>query len=726
MGKNQKSAGKEAKRELGREELLRELSQRLGLESGYWDVSGHWCGLDEESRISLLQAFGLDCSSDAAMRVTLTMLQKEEAEELLPPVIVRHREELPLFVSLRANQVDENAKVTWEFFEEGGKVVRGSRCLRDLAKESDTYLLNLPLIPKNGYHYLRISIGQDFEQTALAAGCRVIICPDSCYFPEDLAKGSRCWGLGIQLPGLRSDENWGIGDFGDLLRFGEAASRQGAKFIGINPLHDLPPGGKSPYSPSSRYEISPLYIHLPWVPEYRSNKKLASFLKRKKVESDLQFVRSSPSIDYSKTWSLKMAALEILFEEFERLHLENETERGLAFFEFTERRGEKLRQYALHSALAELFTDSGKHPENWSWMSWPKEYQDPLSPTVKRFAEGESRNIRKFQYISWLAETQFEEVQRQFHRLGLRFACYGDVALGADPGGAENWALQSLYVRSVSLGAPPDALGPQGQVWGLPALSPRELRREAYEPFIYLIREQLRRLGALRLDHVMSLFRLFLVPQGKPASQGGYLRYPLHDLAGIVALESERNRSIIIGEDLGTVPQEVSLCMELRTLLSYKVFFFMRKDGDFQKIDSYPKKALVVTSTHDLPTLAGYLEGKDIDLREELGILDREQAQQARTERAVEIGQLRSLLALTEECHFETLSASLHGFLADSPSALQLLQMEDIVGEKRQYNLPGTTEEYPNWSRRYEFHLDEVAGMLARSPVVAAVSNRRN
>ena len=301
MGRTERSLRKES-----RESLLRELSDLVGLESGYWDVSGQWHELSDSSRTALLRALGFRVDSDDELLQDLNGRKESRSKEILPPVLVLHREELPIGISLRTPEEIRASEVEWEFFEEGGKTYAGKRLCSELALESNRMLLNLPLLPKDGYHYLRVTFrNAGASSPALSAGCRVIVCPDRCYLPEELENGARWWGLGAQIPALVSSRNWGIGDFHDLKILGRAAKKAGAQFLGINPLHVLPPGGRSPYSPSSRYEIQPLFIDLEAVPEFQGNKKIKAFLSRKKTQEELKALRETEEINYGRVWSLK-------------------------------------------------------------------------------------------------------------------------------------------------------------------------------------------------------------------------------------------------------------------------------------------------------------------------------------------------------------------------------------------------------------------------------------
>ena len=703
-------------------EALLDLASLLGIEHGYWDVDGGWHPLEPLSAQAILSAFGLDASSEESAAAAASRIRSERAGESIPPVVVAFRSELPVGIPIRPPYRSEGSSLAWELFEEGGKISSGERLIADLDEQANSAVFHLPLFPSDGYHYLRIAFrrhpGEPYDA---GGGCRVIVAPDRCYLPPALERGERWWGVGAQLPALRSARSWGIGDFSDLVALGRLVGERGGKFIGVNPLHALPPGGKSPYSPNSRFEIQPLYIDVSSLPEYASA-PVATFLKSKKIQRELSALSEAAFVDYGRVWKLKRSCLQIIYDVFLATEVKKGTDRSIAFHDYLDRRGERLKLFAIHSALAESIEESGG---SWAWHRWPVKYQDPQSPEVRAFAAKNAEQVGFFEFLSWVADTQLSEACSELERAGVQLGCYGDQALGSDPAGAENWIDQHLFVRGVSLGAPPDALGPLGQVWGLPALSPERLRADGYELFASLLRRQMRYAGALRLDHVMSLHRLFVVPSGMHARDGAYLRYSLHDLSAIVALESQRNKTVIIGEDLGTVPEEVSAAMRERRMLSYKVLYFMKHGSEFVPPSAYPSAALVVTSTHDLPTLAGFISGTDIGVREDLGLWTAEQAGAAAAGRKSEVETLLRTVQLSGNSSFGEINVALHRELASTPCLLQLVQIEDVLGQLQQCNVPGTVDEHPNWQRRYSVPLEELRDHAGFSGVLAAVAAAR-
>ena len=364
-------------------------------------------------------------------------------------------------------------------------------------------------------------------------------------------------------------------------------------------------------------------------------------------QSRLKALRDADLVDYAGVANVKLPMLERCYAHFRSRHLAAARRARRRSAPTRPRTPRALRQHALFEALQEHF-----HREDaqvWGWPAWPEAYRDPAAPEVARFAESHAERVEFYEYLQWQAELQLEAVGRRAAELGLGVGLYQDLAVSVDRGGAEAWANQDLYAIAASVGAPPDDFNLRGQDWGLPPLAPERLRAAAYAPFVATLRANMRHAGALRIDHVMALARLFWVPQGGEPRDGGYVRYPFEDLVGIVALESHRNRCMVIGEDLGTVPDEVRATLARVGVLSYRVLLFERQQsGEFKRPAEYPADALVTAATHDLPTLAAYWEGRDLALRQELGLFPTEEVRQAQVRARVQ-DRARLLLALERE-----------------------------------------------------------------------------
>ena len=559
-----------------------------------------------------------------------------------------------------------------------------------------------------GYHRAEFVIGAD----TVAHTCLAVV-PPSCFVPAS-AQTRKVWGAAVQLYGVRSARNWGIGDFTDLANIVAQWGDRGAGIVGVNPLHAMfphEPRHASPYSPSSRLFRNTLYIDVEAVPEFRECEEATSLVQSPAFQQNLAALRATPLVDYVGVATAKREVLELLYRHFRERNLNAGDARAQAFHAYVKSGGEALRRHALFEALQQHF----EHRDSaWGWRAWPEEYQDPLAPSVARFAEQYAERVEFSMYLQWQAEQQFAVVGARARSVGLPIGVYTDLAVSIDRGGAEAWANQDLYALSVGVGAPPDAFNAQGQDWALPPLIPGRLREAGYAPFLATLRANMRNAGALRIDHVMSLARLFWIPAGSSPAAGTYVHYPFDDLLGLLALESHRHNCLVIGEDLGTVPDYVREAMASNAILSYRVLLFEREDdGEFKAPAAYPAEALVTATTHDLPTLAGWWEGLDIELRAAHGLLTSEEDRANQTKdrerdrrrlvSALERAQLlpaRTDIDAASQPMDPLLANAVQAYLATTPSRLHVIQLEDVFGVREQPNLPGTTDSHPNWRRK--------------------------
>jgi len=512
-----------------------------------------------------------------------------------------------------------------------------------------------------------------------------------CHQPEVLEQ-RRLWGFTAQLYGLRSERNWGIGDFADLRKLLEIAAGLGAAVVGVSPLHAT---HGSPYSPSSRHALNVLYIDVEAVPGYEKSAKL-----RKR----LQALRDSELVDYEAVRRAKLEALELVFKKSKpRVKLPTRA----------------LRDFSVFEALREELGGG--------WQGWPEAFQDPESRDVKAFAKKHAGRVAFHAWLQWTARQQLEDAQRHARDLGMPLGLYVDLALGADRGGAEVWSERDAYAVGASCGAPPDEFNPLGQDWGLPPYSPRALRAKAYRPFIDLLRANMPKGGALRMDHVMALSRLWWIPQGAKPERGGYVNYPFHELLAVLAAESRRARCLVIGEDLGTVPPELRAALNDAGVLSYRPLLF-EKD---RPPSEYPRDALVCVTTHDLPTWRGYWEAHDLRLRKGLGL-----TVDFGKELATREAEKQRLATALEREGLDLSARSAHAFIARTPAKLAMLQPEDVLEMLDQANLPGTVDQHPNWRRKLPLALERwqsdpevaaLAGIMAERsvPVAAPVATYR-
>ncbi|WP_126445295.1 4-alpha-glucanotransferase [Sulfuricystis multivorans] len=562
-----------------------------------------------------------------------------------------------------------------------------------------------------------------------------------CHLPAVLAEGGRLWGLSVQLYSLRSGRNWGIGDFTDLAALVELVAAAGGDFIGLNPLHALFPDDPtriSPYSPSHRAFLNVLYIDVEAVPEFAACEAVQSRIASAEFQAQLTALRAQPLVDYPGVARLKLEILRALFD-FWRAHA-GACLAGFAVWR--EAQGEALEHFARFETLQAHFR--AQDPDCWGWPAWPEEYRDPASPAVAAFAENHAVEIDWHAWLQWLADSQLAAVAARARERGMAIGLYRDLAVGAHPGGAEVWQWQDVFAignGGAHTGAPPDDLNLLGQDWGLPPLIPHRLREASYAPFIEVLHANMRHAGALRIDHVMGLSRLFWVPADTPATEGAYVHYPFATLLGLVARASLDHACLVIGEDLGTVPEGFRERLFAAGVLSYHPLIFERyPDGNFRLPVDMPRQALVSASTHDLPTLAGFWQGVDLEIRTRLMLFPSSAVRERLiTERGWDRGRL--LWALERENLLPTgvskdpaalpdltpeVIAAIHAYLARSPAMLLSIQPEDVFACRDQINVPGTLEDqHPNWQRKLPQPLEEWPMLPGWYAVIDAVRAER-
>ena len=714
------------------DERLADLARRHGISTSFSDVWGEVRHASEDSLRRLLRAMGVDPRAAA-----------EPPASPLPPVRVLYDDEARWIVKIAAPTALRAAPLQWQIETEHGELRQGEFVPDSLPCEDGESLLCLEQVLPAGYHQLRLLNAMDGSSAPLAR-CLLIVAPRRAYLPQSLAADDtgpgRVWGLSVQLYSLRSERNWGIGDFTDLLELVESAASLGAALVGVNPLHALfahDPERASPYSPSSRLFLNTLYLDVEAVAEYRECEPARMLVRSAAFQQRLRALRSTGLVDYAGVAAAKREVLALLFEHFVRAHRDAQSPRGAAFDAWCRERGASLRQMALFEALQAHF--HAADPQCWGWPVWPQAYRRPDGAAVAEFASANAPRIDFHAWLQWLADRQLAAVGRRSYELALQVGLYADLAVSIDRAGADAWSHQALYAVEASIGAPPDAYSLRGQDWGLPPPVPRRLRESAYAPFIATLRANMRHAGALRIDHVMALARLYWVPQGLPADAGTYVEYPFEELLAILVLESHRNRCLVVGEDLGTVPEDLRERLAAAGVLSYRLLYFERsREGGFAPPADYPAQSLAAIGTHDLPPLAGWWEGRDLLLRDALGLFpDAPMRDRQIVERAQD--RARLLLSLEREDLLPEgatvnpvsipemtapLSLAVHGYLARSQAQLVVAQLEDVLGAADPVNVPGTTSEHPNWRRKLpplnaslgrDERLEAVAGVFARA-----------
>ena len=710
-------------------ETLEHLGAIHAIVPDYYDIWGQRHALSDASYIALLGALGVQARTPQEVAAAISAAELENRHGVLSPVIVLREEAAPWTLNLNLAGADANAPIAWRLTEENGACHEGvfdgagANGVESEGRDGERFVARdvvLQAAAPCGYHRLAI-----LRDGALLGEASCIVVPARCYRPPAVENGGRIWGAAVQLYAVRSERNWGMGDFTDLAALLAQWGARGADIVGVNPLHALYPHNPehaSPYSPSSRCFVNVLYLDVEAVADFADCMQAQAQARTPEFQSRLQALRDAELVDYAGVAQVKLPLLERCYAHFRQQQLARGTPRAQAFRAYQEAHAPALRQQGLFEALQEHF--HREDPQVWGWPAWPEAYRDPAAVEVARFAATHAERVEFYEYLQWQAELQLAAVCRRAAEQGLGVGLYQDLAVSVDRGGAEAWANQGLYAIAASVGAPPDDFNLRGQDWGLPPLAPERLRAAAYAPFIATLRANMRHAGALRIDHVMALARLFWVPQGGEPRDGGYVRYPFEDLVGIVALESHRNRCMVIGEDLGTVPDEVRATLARVGVLSYRVLLFERdRWGEFKRPADYPADALVTAATHDLPTLAAYWEGHDLALRRELALYPSEEVRQAQ-ELARVHDRWRLLRALEREGLLPegasadpaslpqmtpALMLALHAFLARSAARVLVVQPEDVLGVREQVNLPGTTSEHPNWRRKLPLPLERWA-----------------
>lgn len=559
-----------------------------------------------------------------------------------------------------------------------------------------------------------------------------------CFRPAVLDGDGRVWGLTVQLYSLRSQRNWGIGDFSDLATLVDIVATAGGTFIGLNPLHALFPDNPahiSPYSPSHRGFLNVLYIDVEAVPEWTACDAARCRHASADFQARLATLRATGVVDYSGVAQAKFAILPLLFEQFQQ------SGDRQAFAAWHKERGAALENHSRYEALQAHFR---KTQDAWGWPAWPAEYHDPDAPAVAKFVVDHADAVTYFAWLQWLADTQLAAVAARAKARGMGIGLYQDLAVGANSGGSEVWSWRDVFAignGGASTGAPPDELNLLGQDWGLPPFVPHRLQAVGYTPFIDILRANMKHAGALRIDHVMGLMRLFWVPPDTPATEGAYVQYPFDDLLGLVARESLDNQCLVIGEDLGTVPEGFRERLFEVGVLSYHPLIFERyPDGQFRLPADIARQALVAASTHDLPTLAGFWRGVDLDVRTRLMLFPSDELRQRLiTERDWDRGRL--LWALEREGLLPAgigkdpaaladlppaVIAAVHAYLARSPAQLLVVQPEDVFGLTEQINVPGTLEDqHPNWQRKLPLPIEAWSQDARFECCIAAVTAER-
>ncbi len=712
------------------EDSLARAAEQSGIDSVYWDIFGKRHEVDSDVKRRVLLALGWGVSSRESIDAERYRRFEDPLKSGLALTLVISESDVSVPLNLPASA---SGPLRYEISLEDGQgtdvqTLNGSLELDQLNRMDEvrtaegewyTYLLRLPAQVPLGYHTLKLAVGdRDLAESHL------IVCPQRAYLPEQLAHGGRTAGFNVALYGLRSERNWGCGDFTDLCALIEwARSEVGFSFIGVNPLHALHnrvPYNTSPYLPLSMFYKNLIYVDVESVAEFRTSSFAQRLLAAPSVQQWIRRSRESEFVEYHDIDTLKRRFLKILYREFRRRR-SSEAARASAFTSYCEREGDMLQKFALYCALDEVLHKQDRN--RWIWGHWPVQYRSPDSDAAKEFAQVHWRLIEFYKYVQFVIEEQLSAAQDCAKRHGMSIGLYHDLAVATDSCGADVWAHRDFYVHGCRVGAPPDDFSPDGQDWAFPPPNKIAHRDSGYRLYRESIRKIVRNGGALRIDHVMRLFRLFWIPEGVTAANGTYVRDNATDLMRILALESVRSRNIIIGEDLGTVTDEIRDMLCSFGILSYRLLYFEKHEPDksFKRSYEYERQALVSSTTHDLPTLAGFWTGRDIEARKSAGLIDDAAYWGQKEDRDREKQRMLDTLHAEELLprhyprgarHVPELDGDLHnaviGFLAQVQSMILLLNQEDFTKEPYQQNLPGSTAQCPNWQRKMRIKMEEL------------------
>ncbi|RCH68553.1 4-alpha-glucanotransferase [Streptomyces sp. SDr-06] len=630
---------------------LARLAARHGVATSYSPSAGVTVDVPDATVVAVLAALGVDASTPAAVRRALAEAEAAEAARLLPPTLVR-----------------------W-----GDGPVPG---LSDDLTVTGTPVAQLPL----GVHRLHVR-----HRDGRTASATLVVAPEALPQPA-----SRTHGFLVQLYSLLSARSWGMGDLGDLAELASWSGRTiGSGFVQVNPLHAAVPGAPtdpSPYRPSSRRFPDPVHLRVEDVPEYAyaTGRAALDELIARAASLRQRVLAKGELIDRDAVWELKREALGILH----RVPLA--PGRRAAYCDFLAEQGQALEDHATWCALAERY---GPH-----WRRWPEGLRDPRSAATARARRELIDRVDFHCWLAWLTDTQLAAAQRAAREAGMPVGLVHDLAVGVHPEGADAWAQQDAFAPGMSIGAPPDAFNARGQDWGLPPWRPDVLAARGYAPYRGLLQGLLRHAGALRIDHVMGLFRLWWVPEGRPPTDGTYVHYDAEAMLAVLALEAHRAGAVVIGEDLGTVEPGVRETLAERGVLGTSVLWFERDwagDGRPLAPESWRPGCVATATTHDLPSTAARLTGEHVQLRHRLGLLTSPLAQEqgaARAEVTEWLGYLERLGLLPDAPGDEEAEIrAVYRFLLRTPARMVGVWLPDAVGDRRPQNLPGTWDQYPNW-----------------------------
>lgn len=683
---------------------IKTLARLAGINCAYRRYDGNQVQASKETVIALLNGMGFPASTPRQIRESYERISATK-RAAIPQLIVANPQHAP---RIKLDKRVRDTSFEWRLTREDGSTLAGRA---QAASPGALRYFSIPLQPQ-GYHVIE----------ALGARAWLLSAPERCWTPECFADGQTGWGVSAQVYALRSRDDLGIGGFSEIAELAKASSERGASFLGLSPLHAMFSADRSkhsPYSPSNRFMLEPLFIDPRKIPGH--NGMIGALIEESpEYQARLAHARESRLIDYRHVWTLLCDMLEPAWRAF--------CEHGDArsFVDFRTNMGAPLEDHALFEALSERFSAQGLY---WSG-AWPQQYQAPHTPDVEAARHEMSERVTFHAWLQWIANEQLHQAAKAASDAGMEIGLYRDLAVGADRSGSEAWRDPASILAAISIGAPPDPLGPQGQNWGLPPLDPIRLQTDGLLTFRNLVRANMRHAGAIRIDHAFQLERLFLIPNGADADAGAYVDYPFEAFLACLRIESHRAKSLVIAEDLGTAPPGFTNSIMASGLLSYRLLLFERDEhGRFLPPQSWPDQALASVTTHDLPTLQGWRRGLDIDMRD--CFFEASGAERAHAIREQDTQALSDALAserlLPEIPDPQRMRNAVFRYLARTPAKLLTLQLDDIADESHQPNLPGADRGYPNWRRRQNANIENITradGPLAQAAACMALESR--
>lgn len=693
-------------------ETLLALAEMAGISPTWIDAFGTPQTVSHESIRAMLAALGMPSADDAACEASIAALATERATRPLPPLLTA---QVGMAIPIGRHPVLRGRPYRVEL--EDGSVVEGR------FSDDPEHALEIAPLQALGYHQLEVG---DYRVTLAVA-------PTRCYSVSDAAASAsgspvgepRLWGISTQLYSLRRPGDGGIGDFGGLARFVRQAALRGAAAVAISPVHAMFTDDLhrfSPYGPSSRVLFNALHIDLSAV---LGDEPLQQVLHENNLAAEGARLEANALVDWPASSAWKLKVLRALYQRF--------TAEGgapcAAFDAYRSKEGDVVEDHARFEAMHAWLRGQQR---NGDWRNWPEEYRDPRGAAIAAFAQTHASEVGFHAFLQWQAALGLQQAQIAAREAGMAIGLISDLAVGADPAGSQAWSRYDQMLHGLSVGAPPDVLAPLGQNWGLGAFSPVALRRHGFQAYLEMLRSAFRHAGGVRIDHVLGLTRMWLVSDGFAATEGAYLRFPVEDLLRLIALESWRHRGIVIGEDLGTVPPGFDERLASAGILGIRVLWFQRRDSRFLPPAAWSKDAMATTTTHDLPTVAGWWKSLDIGWRARLDMLGPNASESGELD--IRNGERSALWQAMSEAGVLNSREDLHppalerppidhaiAYVGMTPAPLVMIPIEDLLGLDEAPNLPGTTDEHPNWQRRLPGHVDtmlDAPAVLARTALL--------